>query len=205
MNWLDFVIIAIVVVAAVMGMKTGLIGTAFGAVGAFVGWLVAAQVGDQVGGLFDKSVTNDTTITVITYALIMIAGLVAAGIIWRIARPFLSVATLGLAGMVDKLGGVVLGLAVGVAVSGALIVVLARFAYDFEAPEEGVAGRVADQIPNVQKTRGTVDDALTGSAIVDAFVDITDALPADALGFIPSDFETSLDILERNIEAEDSS
>jgi len=205
MNWLDFVIIAIVVVAAVMGMKTGIIGAAFGAVGAFVGWMVAGQVGDRVGGLFDESVTNDTTVTVITYALIMIAGIVVAGILWRIARPFVSVTTLGMTGMVDKLGGVVLGLAVGVAVSGALIVVLARFAYDFEIPDEGVAGRVADRIPDVEKTRRTLDDALTGSVIVEAFVDVTDALPADALGFIPSDFETSLDILEQNIEAEDSS
>ena len=45
-----------------------------------------------------------------------------------------------------------------------------------------------------------MEEALTESAIVELFINVTDGIPGDALGFVPSDFRVSLDILEKNIE-----
>ena len=200
MYWLDFVLIAIVVVVAFMGMKTGLIGAVFGAVGGYVGWLIAGQASDNLGGLFDKSLSNDTLVTVISYAIIVILGLIVGGIIYRIVSPFITVATLGMSSMVDKLGGLALGLVLGLAIAGAVIMAAARSAYNFDFPEAGIAGGVAERIPNVEETRERVEEALTESAIVELFIDVTDGIPGDALGFVPSDFRVSLDILEENIQ-----
>ena len=202
MNWIDLVVIAVIVVGAVVGMKTGLIGAVIGAAGAFIGWLVASQVSDNVGGLFDSSLSNDTWVTVIVYAGIIIVALVLAGFVAKVIRPFLTVATLGLSSMVDRLGGLALGFVLGLAISGALILVLARFAYDFEIPEEGVAGAVAERIPNVEETRERLEDDLADSALVGIFIDIADAIPGNTLGFVPTDFKSSLDILEETIERE---
>ena len=203
MNWLDIVIIGIVIVFTYLGMKRGLIGAAIAAVAVLVGWQLAGQFGDNIGELFEDSVNNDTLVTVISYAIIVGVSVVVGGIVGKIVKPFLTVATLGLSSMADKLGGVGLGIVVGIALSWALITVMARFAYNFELPEAGVAGAIAKKIPEVEDKRTKVEDALTGSALVPVFVDITDALPADAFGYVPSDFKAAFDILQQKIDEED--
>ena len=204
MNWLDFVLIAIVVIAAFLGMRTGLIGAAITAIVVLIGWLLAGRFSDDIGGLVGDSLSNDTWVTAISYAVIVVLAIIVARIVARIVRPLLAVATLGLTGMMDKLGGLVMGLIIGGAVAGALVIAMARFTYDFELPEEGIAGSVVSRIPNVEDTREKVEDALVASAIVPVFIDVADAIPGNALGFIPSDFKASLDILERSIDEEDS-
>ena len=57
MNWFDIVLIAILAVAAFMGMRTGLIGAAITAIGGIIGWLIAGRLSDKVGGLFGDSPT----------------------------------------------------------------------------------------------------------------------------------------------------
>ena len=217
MNWFDFVIISVVVVVTLVGMKVKLLGAAFTTAGIFAGWILAGHLSDDVGEIVANragdSLTADTWITVISYTIIIILALIASGLVWKIVRPLLTVATLGLSGMLDKLGGLALGLVVGLALSGALITVSARLAYDFErfVPEEAIAGSlenlipdVADKLASVEETRERVEDALVDSALVEVFIDITDAIPGDALGFVPSDFKGALDILELEIKRQDA-
>ena len=199
MNWLDIVLVVIVGVGAFRGMSIGIIGAAITAAGVFIGWLLAGQLSDDVGGLFDSSVSNDTLVTVISYAIIIIIAVAVATYVGRIVRPILTVATLGLSSMVDKVGGLALGLVFGLAIAFTIVIAMARFTYDFEVPEEGVVGTVAGRIP-VENTRDSLENALDGSAIVPVVVDVADAIPASALGFVPSDFKKSLEILEQNID-----
>ena len=208
MNWLDIVILVVIALGAFRGMSVGLIGAAIVAAGGFLGWLIAGQLSDDIGGMFDD-LSNDTLVTTVSYVVIIAAAIGAATFIGKFVRPILTIATLGLSSMVDKLGGLALGLVFGLAVTAALIVVMARFTYDFELPEEGLAGtvtgRVGSQVPvadKVEETKETLEDALAGSVIVPVFVDIVDAIPGGALGFVPSDFEASLDILKAKIDEE---
>ena len=198
MNWLDIVLIVIIVLATIMGVRTGLLGAAFSVVAFLVGWVLASQFSDDLGGFFEASISNDTIVTVISYILIIVLTLAASRIVWGIARPTLSIATLGLSSLVDRLGGVLLGLLVGFALTGALIVVLARVTYDFSIPDLPVAGAVTERIPDPEETRKILERALSGSQIVAIFIDVTDAVPGGALGFVPWDFQASLDILEQN-------
>lgn len=211
MNWLDIVIIVVLVGAALFGLKYGLIRAGFNAIGMVVGSLLAGQWSDDVGGLFSDSISNDTVVTVLSYGIIIVAAVVVSNVVAKIARPILTVATLGLSSLVDRLGGLALGLIIGVSISAALIVGLARLTYDFELDEvlkitEALPSVVAERVPlaeqlgQVAEAKEALESALTGSMFVPIFVDVTDALPADALGYIPSDFKAALDILEENIE-----
>ena len=161
MNWFDIVIIAILAVAAFMGMRTGLIGAGITAIGGIIGWLIAGRVSDKVGGLFGDSLTGDTIATVITYVIIIAIALFIARIVARIVRPVLSIATLCLSSMVDKLGGLALGLLLGVAISGAFIVVTARFAYNFELLDGSIVAAAAAAA--VAKLPTEVQDALNSA------------------------------------------
>ncbi len=201
MNWLDIVLILIFAVALLQGLKLGLLGAAVTAIGALVGWQLAGQLSDDVGGLFGGA--GDTVATVVAYIIVIVLSMVAIRFVYKIVRPFLIV--IPIVPLADRLGGVALGLVAGLAITGAVVIILARFAYDFDLPEEGVAGQVAGRIPDVQRTRDSVEGALTDSTLVPIFVDVTRAIPGGALGFVPSDFETSLDILDQRIEQDSAS
>ena len=225
MNWLDIALIVTLVLGLLWGMKAGLIGATFTAVGILVGWVLAGQMAGDIGGLFESSLNSDTLVTVVSYAIIIIASVVIIGFIGKIAKPILTTATLGMSGMVDKLGGLALGLVIGLAIAGVFITGMARFAYNFTIQTPGVeavapgitgtaiggqaaaaTGSLTDAIgdvslPIVDDKKQTVEDSLTESTIVPIFMDIQGALPADALGFIPADFALALDILQAEINA----
>lgn len=206
MNWFDFVLLGIVVVGAFMGMRIGLIGAAFTVAGVLVGWLLAGQYSDDIGALAGDSVSNDTIVTVLSYAAIIIAAVVVSRVAAKIVKPLLTVFTLGLSSMVDRLGGVALGLLLGVAVSGALILAAARITYDFELStitDVAVLQQVTDRVVQVEgqlaKVKGAkegLETALSESQIVGAFINVADAIPADTLGFVPADFKVALEILD---------
>lgn len=202
MNWLDFVLLAIIVVSGIAGMRIGLIKAAFAVTGVVVGWLLAGQLSDDVGALFDSSLSNDTVVTVISYAIIVIASAVVASYIGKIVKPMLTILTLGLSKMVDRLVGLALGLLLGITVAGAVVMAGTRLTYDFDtsALDDRVPGQVADRLPQIDGARESLEDALAESALVGVFVDVTDALPASALGFAPSDFKLALRLLEAQME-----
>lgn len=200
MNWLDFLLLAILVIGAVLGMRLGLLGAAINAIALLIGWLIAGQLSDEIGGLFDSSLASDTIVTVLAYIIIMALSLVLARIVWKVARPIINLATLGIVGVADRVGGIVVGAILGIVIASAIIVVLARFTYNFEVPDTGIQGELAGKVPIVRDTKEAIEGALTDSATVPAFINFTNALPGSALGFIPSDFKISLEILESNIE-----
>ena len=212
MNWFDFVLLAILIVGLLYGMKTGLIKAAFVAVGGYAGWLLAGQFGGRVGSLFDSSLGNETLVSVISYAIIIVGALIVASIAAKIVKPLLTVFTLGMSSMVDKLGGLVLGLLIGVSIAGALVIGAARLTYDFDTSI--LTDRVPDQASNVEEiekflakpeeVRETLQTALSESQLVPTFISVVDSLPGDALGFIPADFMEALDILKSEIDKTDT-
>lgn len=185
MNWLDIFLLGVVVVCAVIGMRTGLLGAIVLVVGAYVGWLVASQLSGTVGDIVGSGI-SETIVTVAFYAIVVVLGMVAARLVLKALKTFLTAATMGLSSVVDRVGGLILGLVLGVALLGAVIVGLARLTYDF-APGEA---------PRAEETRQALEDALADSRVVPAFIKVANALPGDTLGLVPSDFEHALDILE---------
>jgi len=203
MNWVDILLIVIVVLGAVMGMKIGIIGAAINAAALVIGWVISGQLSDDIGAIFEDSLSNDTWVTVISYVVIMALALVVGRLLGKVVRPTLTVATVGLSSMVDRLGGLGLGLLFGLVIAGAVIIAMARFTYDFETPDEGIAGNVGARLPDLEDTKETIEQWLVDSGAVRAFAKVTDALPGGALGFVPSDFKSSLEILLEAIEEEE--
>jgi uncharacterized membrane protein required for colicin V production len=196
MNWLDIALVVILAWGAYYGYKKGLIGTGFLFLGIVAGVLLAGQFSDDVGNLLTDSISSDTLVTFISYAIIIVAAVIAARIAARIFRTIISMMFLG---WTDKLGGLALGLLAAAALSGALITGMARLTYNFEMPSGDIPDAVMEQAFRTADAKEWTEDALIGSALVPTYIDITTALPASALGFVPSDFRVALDILEDRI------
>ena len=190
-------------------MRMGLIAAAFVAVGVLVGALLAGQWADDLGSLFENSLAGDTLVTVFSYAIIIVVSVIVANVLVKFVRPLLSVLTMGLSSLIDKLGGIALGVVVGLAISASVITGLARLTYNFDlrTANEGAVvkameqvTKLGDQIARVTGVKDGLETSLTQSTLVSIFIDITNAIPANTLGYIPADFKVSLEILERNIE-----
>ena len=193
MNWIDIIIVIILAASLVWGFKTGVIPMAFTALGILIGWWLAGQYADDLGGLVGDLGTFDTAITVLCYSAIVSISAFAASKIGSMVKPFIVIGTLGTAGMADKIGGLLIGLLIGLVFTGVFIVVFARLSFDLDVPTPGI------HIPAVTEQRQALVNSLVGSAVVPVFLDVVDVIPGSALGFIPGDFEASLDIVREEI------
>ena len=202
MGWLDIVLLVIIAVAGIGGMRLGRIRAAFIVVGLLIGCLVAGQFSDDLGAAMGGSTSNDTLVTTVSYAVIVAASALVAAYAVKIARPMLSLLTMGLSGLVDRLGGLVLGLLLGIAVAAAIVIAGARLTYDFDSSTltDRVPGQASDRLPKVDGVRDSLETALVASNLAGIVVAVADALPAGALGLAPSDFEVALDLLSDQIE-----
>ena len=191
MNWLDFIIAGVALVGLLIGWRMGLLGAIFNAIGIVVGIFVAARFSDDISAWFTEQGASDAIATVLAYVAIIVGVFVGAQVAKSIAKKMLSMVFLG---WIDTLGSVVVGMVFGALLAGAVILGVARFSSD--VPQEGVVGLVTGGF------RGNIQDALVESSLVPVFIDITDSLPGNALGFIPGDFRVALDQLKERIDQE---
>ena len=185
MNWLDFTLIVILTIGLVVGLRIGILGALYCTVVVFLGWLAAAQLGSLVGMVFELFLEDDQIATVVSFTVIMGIVVYLGAMIWPSIRKGLGVGTMGASNAVDRIGGLIVGLVLGVAVSGALLVGIMRLTYSFDSTDESV--------------REGLETALIDSTLVPLFVEGAYALPGDSLGLIPGDFQTSLEALRDSI------
>ncbi len=193
MNWLDLVIIIIVGVSAFIGLKIGAIRAGLTALGIFVGSILGGQLSDDVGRFFSGIDSDSAVATIISYAIIISVCLTAAAIASVILRKVLHVLFMGWA---DKLAGVALGLAAGGVISAAVILGMANLTYSSEVGDE-LVGKVFNSTFDTDEAKKRLDDGLTQSALVKAFVDVAEVVPSSTLWFVPANFRSALDVLNR--------
>jgi len=226
MNWLDFVILGILIVSMYWGLKTGIFVAAIYGIGILVGWRISGEVSQSIGeligdalGLESASVKTvselsgvnlsvDTITTITAYVIILILTLVATKIILKFIKPFLTVidvATLGL----NRIAGITLGLVVGLIISSVAISGLTRLAYDFhEMPDVPGSSLISNgEIlviegidAKIENTRTSIENALIDSTIAPIFVSVLQITPNDAFGIIPTDYMIAIEILDSKLE-----
>tara|TARA_B100000586_G_scaffold267812_1_gene243172 strand:+ start:240 stop:863 length:624 start_codon:yes stop_codon:yes gene_type:complete len=207
MNWIDIVILIILIVSVIWGARTGLFGAALYAVGTIIGWIVGGRVAQMIGSAFGDSLSIDTTVTVIVYILILGASFLLTRSVIKLLKPgtaLVDVATLGM----NRIVGMVLGLAIGIVLVAVLITAITRFTYDF-ALETDIAGSAALTTPGlvvtenilakVDNTKSTLENGLTDSAIAPTIVKILRKIPGNSFGLVPKDFMAALDILDSKL------
>ena len=192
MNWLDIVLIGLVVIGALRGFRIGLIGAAVNAFALIVGWLFASQIAYALGLIGGNFGWGSTSVIVAVYVIVIALTVGVIQFAWKILRRSMGIVTLGASSLVDRVGGLLLGVILGGALAAVLILGLARFAYNVPLENANMPGASGD-------VRDGLERALTESAVVRIFVEETDALPLNAFGFISPVFAESLDLLERRL------
>ena len=138
MNWLDIVIIVVVVLLGLAGLRQGMIRTVFGIAGLVGGIFLAGRYHDELAALLFPS--GAVWANIAAYAIIAIATLVVAGVIgWLVAKLVNFVAL----GWLDKLVGCVLGVVIGCLLCAAILAIVVKYYPDMEATiNQSVIARV---------------------------------------------------------------
>ena len=193
MNWLDLVFIAIIGVSAFMGLKIGLVRAGFTALGIFMGSILGGQLSDDIGGLVTGIDSDSAVATVVSYAIIITICLTVAAVASVIIRKVL---TLLLMGWADKLVGGALGVAAGAVISAGIIMGMANLTYSSEVGDE-IAAKVLNSTLDTDKAKARLEEGLTQSSLVKAFIEIVDLVPSSTLVFVPANFKNALDVLSQ--------
>ncbi len=197
MNWLDIVLIVLVVLGAVAGVQTGVIRAAFAALGVLLGVLIAGQASDDLGGLYAAYISSELLANLIAYGLIILVALIVARLLTIIVCKILEALFMG---WVDKLAGLAMGLVAGAAISWAVIAGLAELTYNSDLIDKGVTAGGLEERTSAVEVKESLEKGLMDSALVSVFLGIANRLPADALGFVPSNLKAALETLESRME-----
>ena len=123
MNWLDIVIIVAIAIPTMIGLRVGIIKSAFSLVGLILGVFLAGHY----YGPFSHQLSfipNESVAKIVAFAIILIGVIVIAALLAWLLRRVTSVMMLS---GVDRVGGAILGFVVGALFCGALLAAYIKF------------------------------------------------------------------------------
>jgi len=146
MNWLDIVILILIVVSILTGLKIGLIKAVLSMVGVVVGVVLAGQysvaLAEHLTFISQPSLAKIAAFAIILIVVMIIAAVLASLIKWAVSAVML--------GWVNRLGGAVFGLVLGAIFCGALLAMWVKFLGITEAVDESaLAVLLLDNFPVV--------------------------------------------------------
>lgn len=214
MTIFDWVLVAVFVAGALLGLKWGLVQAALNFIAVYVAMLIGAQFADGLVERVTDDIENESITTAIGYVIIFLAVFIIAQIVGKAVRTMLKIVFLG---WVDRLGGVVVGALLGAILVTGVVTAMARVAYPQDeiilADIDNIANS-ATSLANVQAAterlykelaerygRDTIKEWLTDSILIPRVLDVRSAIPANMLGLIPGEFASALDTLEADLKS----
>jgi membrane protein required for colicin V production len=157
MNWLDWVLLAIIVVTAVVGIVKGFVRQAIGLVAVVTGLVLAVVYYEQTAGVFETFVKNRLLSNFLGFLLIFFIVLIAGAILGHLITKAMK----GPLAFANRLFGAVFGLIKAVLICGILVFALVSFEVAKPALETsvlappclGVTRAVINLVPQDLRTR----------------------------------------------------
>ena len=125
MNWIDIVILLVWGVTALWGFSSGLLKILVPFFSLVIGLALSSRIGDSVGKLFSGLTANENAQTIAGFLLILVVLFVAGGIISFMASKVLGI--IPLAGLVNSLSGMAVGLLVGFLLISGVLTAIQKF------------------------------------------------------------------------------
>ena len=156
MNWVDIMIIVLVVGLAFLGWRNGVIRWVMMLIGGIVGVVLAGQLYENAATIFEPFTDSDGSQDVLGFALVFLLVMVGA---WLAARFLKTALNLVLLGWVDNVAGAALGAFVGSVAAVAIISVMG--------------------IVPVESLENAVEDSVMATELVDRLSMVNALLPGE--------------------------
>ncbi|MFC1908463.1 CvpA family protein [Chloroflexota bacterium] len=123
MNWLDIIILVLIIIPTFLGLKAGIIKTVLSLAGVIVGVILAGQYHETLAGQL-TFISQPNIANIVAFAIILIVVMIVATVLASMMRWIVSAILLG---WVDRLGGAVFGFLMGAIFCGALLAIWVKF------------------------------------------------------------------------------
>ncbi|MFH0769499.1 MAG: CvpA family protein [Chloroflexota bacterium] len=146
MNWLDIVVLVIMIISILVGLKIGLIKALLSLAGSIVGVILAGHyyvpLSELLSFIPQASLAKIVAFAIIFIGIMVIASVLAVLLKWAVSAIML--------GWVNHLGGAIFGLVMGAIFCGALLAIWVRFSGDTTVVSESyLAAILLDRFPLV--------------------------------------------------------
>ena len=122
MNYIDIILGVLLLIFAVIGLKNGIIREVCSLIAFFAGIYGALHFADYVGGKIGEWLNiNPDVLKIIAYVIVFIALVLLINLLGKILSKLVETISLG---FIDKLGGIVFGLAKGFLIIGGFIMLM---------------------------------------------------------------------------------
>jgi membrane protein required for colicin V production len=144
MNWLDVVIIVVIVLLGLSGLRQGIIRTVFGIAGLIGGIVLAGRYYDGLAAVLSPA--GATWANIAAYAIILFATLIVAGVVGHFVAKIVHFAALG---WLDRLVGCILGVFIGGLICAAILAIVLKYYPGAEEviSQSGLARFLMEQFP----------------------------------------------------------
>jgi membrane protein required for colicin V production len=146
MSWLDIVILAVIAVATLMGLRTGIIKAVLSLAGLVIGVALAGRFYISLSAEL-TFISSPSWVKIVAFAIILIGVMIVARVIANLLKRVASALMLG---WVDKAGGAVFGLMLGAILCGAILALWINYLGIANViAESGLALVLLDRLPMV--------------------------------------------------------
>ena len=123
MNWLDIVIVLLIVIPTLIGLRVGIIKVVLSVVGVVVGVILAGRY-YAVFAEHLAFISQPSLAKIAAFAIILIGVMIIAAVVASLIKRVVSVVMLG---WVNRLGGAVFGFVLGAIFCGAMLTIWVKF------------------------------------------------------------------------------
>jgi len=143
MNWLDIVILVVLVIPTFIGLKQGIIKAALSLAGLIIGVVLASNFYKPLAGIMGF-IPNENVANVVAFVLILVLVIVIATVLARFLKFIASVTMLG---WVDHVGGGAFGFVMGAIFISAILASWVKFFGTGLVTDSFIAGILLDKFP----------------------------------------------------------
>jgi membrane protein required for colicin V production len=145
MNWLDIVLIILLVASAIGGFVSGFIKTVFSLVGLIVGVVLAGHYYNALSNYL-PFVPTENGPKIVAFIIIFLAVMIVAALLGFLFSKLISAVLLG---WLDHLAGAILGLAIGSIFLAAILVIIGKYASGSAISESSITPVLLDRVPHI--------------------------------------------------------
>lgn len=199
MNLLDIIFGLIFLILIFYGFKNGLIKIALFFTACLIGWILSSIFTPSIIGVLPKLSLDINIISGIIYFVLIIICILITSSLTKPLKSILSLATFGFSSLIDRIGGIIIGVIFAFAIITISIISLSRITYHFEVSNSNVITNYASETPFIKNKINNIENQFINSKISLNSIKLINSLNIHKTPFVPASFSNSFEILNNNV------
>ena len=199
MNLLDIIFGLILLILIFYGFKNGLIKIALFFIACLIGWILSGIFTPTIIIVLPDLSMDKNIISGIIYFVLIIICILITSSLTKPLKSILSLATFGFSSIIDRIGGIVIGVIFAFVIITISIISLSRMTYHFEVSDSNIITNYATETPFIKNKINSIENQFINSKISLNSIKIINSLNLHKAPFVPESFSDSFEILNNNL------